>query len=385
MSRIVSSLPATARAVVRAMLASGERSIKAAVAAARGLGQKGAAATETARVAIEAVRRLDVTRPDARRGRIIRRLPMTAASVASSTQAYRTSAGIVSSDGDAIRWAARAPQTTPKTTIVVFRGSLAKRFAVARHKAVLSSAYGSLRFPGEGHGSESARLTADPARVGIEQVTDTTRNLYRGRFKGWSARVTDTCITVPAQWRVRVERRGLADAGGLFTLDAQPVDCALDGAELFAAVWAEQGRGYEIRDVRGYIARRGGTEYHGASREQAIRGLLRKEGASARAAVLEAALRLPLETLLARIPAADLDAISVSVAFARRQGCCEFGIRSWCARTGLDYERGSATLGEVIAAYRAVPVTEARRVILATLASRRGAAVVAACEQQVAA
>lgn len=377
MSTIIASLPSFTLAVVRAMLVSGERTKKSALAAVRASGMKGVAASTAAADAAEAVNILDQTRAAARQGRIIRRLPQTAATIASATRSCMSSAGRVSVDGDAILRAARAPQAARKAP-VVFAGTIRARLAEVRRKAVMSAAYASLRFPSAGHGEEKVRLTADPKKVGITQAASTTRDLYRGSFKGWSARVTDTTITVPAQWRTRVAARDLADAGGLFTLDAQPVDCALEGAELFSAVWAEQGRGHEIRDIRGYIARRNGTEFHAETREAAIRGLLRKEGASVRAAALEAALRLPLETLLGRLSAGDLDAIRVTVADARREDCCEFGIQSWCARTGLDYEAGTASLAEVVAAYRAVPVTEARRVILAVLARSRRACLIAA-------
>lgn len=376
--KTIATLSAATRSVLRALLASGERTKKAALAAARAAGAKGAVATATAAEAVDAADLLDRSRHDARQGRIIRRLPKAAACAASPLRSVQGAFGRVSCDAAAILAAARSQARPAQHKVVVFAGTPAQRLAAARRKAVMSAAYASLRFPSAGHGEEKVRLTVNPAKVGIQQAAVVTRDLYRGRYKGWSARVTDTTIAVPAQWRVRVLARGLADAGGMFTLDAQPVDCALEGAELFAAVWAEQGRGHEIRDVRGYIARRNGTEFHASTREAAIRGLLRKEGASARAAVLEAALRLPLETLLGRILAADLDAIRVTVADARREGCCEFGIQSWCARTGLDYAAGAASLAEVVAAYRAVPVTEARRVILAVLASRRAARLSAA-------
>lgn len=59
---------------------------------------------------------------------------------------------------------------------------------------------------------------------------------------------------------------------------------------------------------------------------------------------------------------------------ARAIGACEYGIRSWCARTGISYEAGQATVAEVYAAYQASPAPEARFAILHAARRARHAA-----------
>ena len=63
--------------------------------------------------------------------------------------------------------------------------------------------------------------------------------------------------------------------------------------------------------------------------------------------------------------------VSVSVADAAASGACDYGIRSWCAAVGLDYEAGSAQLSEVYAAYQRQPRAEAHAVILLVLRRQR--------------
>jgi len=63
----------------------------------------------------------------------------------------------------------------------------------------------------------------------------TNRDTYAGNFKGWSATEDHHRISVPADWRVRVQRRGLAAVGGMMTLDVHPLVPHGD-IELFQAV-----------------------------------------------------------------------------------------------------------------------------------------------------
>jgi len=211
-------------------------------------------------------------------------------------------------------------------------------------------------------------LTTDPSAVGVRQEQYTDRNLYRGKYRGWAATVTDTTITVPVDWRVRVQRAGLATVDGLMSLDAARIEGAPEGVELYAATWLVQGRGYSVTAERGYIARQGDTAYHGATPEKALAGLRRKIAGAAWEATLATA---DLSGLIGRIPDADLNSMAVRVSDARAIGACEYGIRSWCHATGLPYESGEASLRQVWAAYTIQPRTEARAAILHALRRQR--------------
>ena len=97
--------------------------------------------------------------------------------------------------------------------------------------------------------------------VSVETYQD--RDVYRGRFKGWSATGVTARITVPRNWHSTVYLRGLATVDGLLTLEARHLE-RVDDVDLYAASWVERGRGYSARLVTGVIARvadRGATAW----------------------------------------------------------------------------------------------------------------------------
>lgn len=262
----------------------------------------------------------------------------------------------------------RATRSQPgRKPVALPAGNLAWRLDTLRRAAAYAAYRSAYRLPDSSHGALHAHLTTDPAQVGVRQEQSTTRDLYRGKFKGWTATITDTTITVPVDWRVRVQRAGLAVVDGMMTLDAGRLEGAPEGVDLFAAVWIEQGRGYSVSAVRGYIAMRGGTAYHGATTEKALAGLRRKLAGAEWAAKLATC---DLGAVVASLEDA-LDSAVVRVSDARAIGACEYGIRSWCHATGLDYDAGAASLREVWSAYQAQPRSEARAAILHALRRQR--------------
>ena len=219
----------------------------------------------------------------------------------------------------------------------------------------------------------SVAFTSDPAEVGLHQAPITDWNKYKGKFKGWACHYLEHTITVPTDWRVRVQRRGLAKVDGMMTLDAAPMAAPV-GVELFAAVWVVQGRGNNAEHVRGYIARRDGQTYHASTAADAIAGVTRKAQRAAAAAEWH---RILASADLAAL-VAQAQGMEVDVADARAIGACEYGIKSWCHATGLPYEAGHAPIEQVFAAYQRQPRTEARAAILHALRVHRRALLKAA-------
>ncbi|MDQ6964503.1 MAG: hypothetical protein Q9M13_06245, partial [Mariprofundales bacterium] len=150
------------------------------------------------------------------------------------------------------------------------------RLATWRSQSVLRAYNSVLRTPT--HGNVSVALTDSPDKVGIDVDSYKDWDIYRGDFKGWAANVNNIVITVPERWISRVLKTGLATADGMLTLDAAPLDGAPDGIRLYAATWAQQARGYDIRVCRGVIATDGIHFYHGTTTRKAIMGLRRKAG-----------------------------------------------------------------------------------------------------------
>ena len=240
-------------------------------------------------------------------------------------------------------------------------GTPAERLAAQRADAV-SAAY-ECCYRLAAHGVIIVHLTTEPAQVGARQNERQEWGAYARSCK-YPMRIQDTHLTVPADWRVRVARRGMAVVDGMMTLDCAPLDGAPDGIALYAATWLVQGRGTTTTAQRGAIARDdAGHAYHGADPQRALAGLQRK----IKGALWEAIMRVAdLGALVAQAPEAI-----VRVADARAVGACEYGIKSWCHRTGLPYESGQTTLAEAWDAYRSVPAPEARAAMLHALRRAR--------------
>lgn len=253
-----------------------------------------------------------------------------------------------------------APQIS--STIKALRlpaGTPAYRLDAIRKSAIGKAVINNLRVGT--NDTISVYLTNDPATVGINQTDCVDWDKYRGSYKGWACNYKSNTILVPSTWRMRVERKGLACVDGMFTLDAAQVEC--EGAELFNATWAVNGRGNSINVATGYIARSAKQTYHGETIEKALAGLKRK----VKSAEFEAFLKTAeLSTLVAAHPGAV-----IRLSDARAIGACEYGIKHWCHSVGLDYELGQSTLADVYQCYLKEPRSEARSAILHVLRKLR--------------
>ena len=86
------------------------------------------------------------------------------------------------------------------------------------------------------------------------------------------------------------------------TLDALPME-APAGIELYAAVWASQGRGYAVKTDRGFIAVAGSVSFHSDTVNGAISGLRRKGRSAPTRAALIADMKSAIENFIARASA----------------------------------------------------------------------------------
>ena len=234
---------------------------------------------------------------------------------------------------------------------------------IAHKKAKIDRLFsGAYRTPAGESGELVVEITDEPDQVGAIESQWEDRDTYRGQYKGWWHLNTRITVTVPRLWSQRVEKRGLAVVDGMMTLDAALMDGAPRGTQLYAATWAAQGRGYSVKTVRGYIAGSDGVWYHGKTPEAALRGLKRKIEAAEWAAKVETSDLGDLVKTSTKI--------NVRVSDAKQTGSCDYGIRSWCAKVGLDYDSGKAPLKDVYSAYQAEPWPEARRAILYAIRQR---------------
>ncbi|NCC40919.1 MAG: hypothetical protein EOM21_16020, partial [Gammaproteobacteria bacterium] len=120
----------------------------------------------------------------------------------------------------------------------------------------------------DGAGSIKIAITKDPAKVGVSQSTFNDWEFY-SKAARFPKQIVVTSITVPNAWRIRVLKKGLANVGGLVTLDAQQLEGAPAGIDLYAATWIEQGRGYQVHAVSGFIAVEDGQSYHAETADKA--------------------------------------------------------------------------------------------------------------------
>ena len=252
----------------------------------------------------------------------------------------------------------RLPEHTP-----------AERLEKVRQSAVILAAKACLRYGAAGGSSFQVCLTCDPKAVDYQVVMGANRDTYGGAFKGWSANEDHHKICVPADWRLRVQRRGLTIAGGMMTLDVHPLVPHGD-IELFQAVWVGQARGYGVTIHRGVMARLGAEVYHGQDAQHSIRGvLLKSRQANASHANAVSGYGLSIEAFIERY--ARFGRVVVDVEDARDSGACEYGIQSWCRAVGIDMSQEHAPLRSILDGFRLQPQIEVRRAVLLAIKRHR--------------
>ena len=152
------------------------------------------------------------------------------------------------------------------------------------------------------------------------------------------------------------------------TLDAHPLVPDAD-VLVYAATWARQGRGYDVKIDRGYIAMLSREHFHADSAQAAIKGVRRKAkstGLPARTVVSPYALTV--DAFAKRYAGRE---VMVSINDAHESGSCDFGIRAWCGFVGVDYDQGEAPLAQILEGFRMRPQEEVRRAVLYALRRHR--------------
>lgn len=137
----------------------------------------------------------------------------------------------------------------------------------------------------------------------------------------------------------------------------------IDSGEVYAATWAAQARGLDVRVERGVIARQGAVSYHGPDVARAVAGLTRKMSLTVRRSLSpdeRAERRLRRLATFARRFGDE----PVTLHDSEAVGNCSYGTRSWCCGVGIDPEAGATTLARVIEGYRERPQDEAWAVVL---------------------
>jgi hypothetical protein len=254
------------------------------------------------------------------------------------------------------------PAPSGRPAVLLPLGQPTERLTALRKLTIEAYAQDMFRNGAPGGSGFTVKFAASTNEVGYRVDLDTDWNVYRGAFKGWVANVDCHKICIPADWRHRVEYKGLADLGGMLTLDAHPMK-APEGIALYAAVWASQGRGYSIKTERGFIAVGGdGNEsFHAKTSDEAIAGLLRKYGIGEKGIATIADMSASVDAFVSKYSPIAVD---VSLDDARKSSSCEYGIRSWCESVGIDIARVRVPMAELLEGFRSIPQTEVRRAVL---------------------
>jgi hypothetical protein len=258
-------------------------------------------------------------------------------------------------------------QSTPHTC---HKSLLLQRLAQCRISAVTAAAKRCLRHGAAGGYSMQVKLTSDARAIDYMVTMASNRNTYGGSFKGWQASEDHHKITVPVDWRTRVLKRGLATIGGMLTLTAQQLVSHGD-IELFQATWVEQGRGYQVNVRHGTIALLDDESFHAEDPQKAINGVLRKveQARGSAQPTKRNGYELNTQEFILRYERyRDLD---VHVEDALDVGACEFGVRSWCQRVGIDIEQGFVPLRCLLEGFSQCPLIEVRRTVLHVVAEHR--------------
>lgn len=246
---------------------------------------------------------------------------------------------------------------------------LAQRLIQTREAHAVASAKRCLRYGAAGGTSFQVSVAPALDEVGYRVFKDYNWDTYRGQFKGWRALEDHHRIAIPHDWLSRVYKRGLACAGGMFTLSVLTLVPAGD-IELFQAKWVEQGRGYSVKVRDGFIAHCGDVVYHADTADKAVAGVRRALTAAGRGgASRHSPYCITVDEFIQRY--AKHGTVDVSLDDAYEAGCCEYGVRSWCQLVGIDYGAGRVPLSRVLEGFRVAPLIEVRRTVVRTLAIRR--------------
>jgi hypothetical protein len=234
------------------------------------------------------------------------------------------------------------------------------RLDYLRRTAIAQLAKINFRYGAPGGSKFFVTYAEQSSDVGYAVTLDKNYDIYRGAYKGWGANIDVHKICVPRHWRTSVEKRKLALIGGMITLDANPMESPT-GIDLYAAVWAVQERGYSVKTVRGFIAVSGAQHFHADSVDSAIAGVMKKCRVADRSAEVLLNMSLAVDAFIAKYGAFNID---VSLNDARKSGSCEYGIRSWCERVGIDINRGRVPMTELLAGFKQHPLSEVRAATL---------------------
>ena len=253
------------------------------------------------------------------------------------------------------------PTPSGRKAVSLPTGSLRNRLDDLRLREVNRVANQAFRHGASGGSSFRVKYATTSDDVDYKVSIGSNRNTYGGAYKGWSAKEDHHLVTVPKDWRPRVLQQGLAMAGGMMTLDAHALE-APEGISLYAAVWASQGRGYDVHVHRGFIAVQAEEAYHSDTAKGAIAGVRRKARAANSAPTQRPShLSIGVDEFVGRYSKVECE---VKLDDARDSGSCEFGIRSWCNAVGLEYDNGEAPLHMVLNAFRQRPQIEVRMAVL---------------------
>lgn len=246
------------------------------------------------------------------------------------------------------------------------QGTPTQRLEAVRKAAILKCAKSCFRHGAAGGSSFEVEFAGVSSQVKYEVNMGCNRDTYGGSFKGWLAHEDHHHLCVPADWRKRVEIKGLAILDGMMTLDAHLIH-ERDGVAVHAAVWARQSRAYQVVTERGYLATGHGLAFHGESAEEATRGLERKLRAIGRGTPVPA-MNLDVEGFVRRF--SKYAKLMVSIDDARDTGACEFGIRSWCEAVGIDMEQQEVTMQRLLQGFAMRPQEEVRHTVLHAVRNR---------------
>jgi len=146
-------------------------------------------------------------------------------------------------------------------------------------------------------------------------------------------------------WATDVAARGLAVVDGMLTTHAEEVE-----AGVFRASWVEQGAGFSLRVVSGYIVVGGGETAHGATVAAAKQCLRRRNPEYQKALSQREAERekrwTSIRTMLEAGDAGQFADISVTLEDSFRSGNCESGTDHWVNKHFPD--RACATIAELL-------------------------------------
>lgn len=188
---------------------------------------------------------------------------------------------------------------------------------------------------------------------------------WDNKYGGWAAKDWSFYFAVQKDWYNKIYKQNFFELDGMLTMAAEKLISDFKNIDVYYATWIRRGRGKSIHTERGFIAAftHDGQRYtyHAGTYRKAVLGVQRKVKAAEHDAEADKVSGLTIAEFIKKYSGKDY---SVTLNDAYSTGSCKPGVQAWVEASGLDFEKGSAHINEILEAFKVRPLPEVRYAVV---------------------